>query len=196
MIRLDPMRWESDEELTAVLIGDQKNAGGDRGAMRRALPLVYDHLHRLAGQVAGAPAGAGPMQPTDLVHEAFLKLSDDRSTPWESREHFYAVAAKVMRHVLADHVRSLGRQKRGGGWRRVTLTGLSGGGARDVGLFDLDAALSDLAALDPRQASIVEMRFLAGLSIEHVAAILGTSRRTVERDWRIAQAWLRQRLGE
>ncbi|MFK7961968.1 MAG: ECF-type sigma factor [Phycisphaerales bacterium] len=196
MIRLRLMRLLSDEELTAVLIGGPEEGGGDRSAMRRALPLVYEHLHRLASQVAADPAGGRAMQPTALVHEVFLKLSDDRTTPWESREHFYAVAAKVMRHVLADHCRSLGRQKRGGGWRRVSLTGLSGGGDREVALIDLDAALTELAGLDRRQASVVELRFLAGLSVDDIASVLGTSRRTVERDWRIAQAWLRRRLEE
>ncbi len=189
----------NDASLTSILNGMR---GGDRDAMRRAVPMVYEELHALAGAVFDRRQAGQTLQPTALVNEAFLKLSDEIETAWKSREHFYAVAAKVMRQVLADHARARGAQKRGGEWKRITMTGIPGepngpgGPAQDVGvdLIELNAALDELSSLQPRHAEIVELRFLAGLPIDEVAVIIGTSRRTVERDWRIARAWLRDRL--
>lgn len=179
------------DNLTAILNNVE---GGDQDAMREVVPLIYDELQALAGAVFVGQS-PGTMQPTALVHEAFLRLSDRVETRWNDRQHFFAVAAKVMRHVLADHARKRRSQKRGGDWQRVTISGLSD--SSDTMMLDLEAlddAMRELEDLDPRQARIAELRFLAGLDTETTAETLGVSTSTVKREWRFARAWLRDRL--
>ena len=179
------------DHLTAIL---NDLDGSDGGAIREAVPLIYDELQALAGAIH-AGERPGTLQPTVLVNEAFLRLSHSPPQRWNDRAHFFAVAARVMRHVLADHARQRLAAKRGGGWHRITLSGLAGGDDdATLDLEALDAALRELDALEPRHARIVELRYLAGLDTAATAAALGVSERTVKRDWRIARAWLHQRL--
>jgi len=156
------------------------------------LPLIYDELHLLARRMH-AERGLS-VHATSVVHEAFLKLSRSDRLRWSSRAHFLALAAKAMRHVLVDRARRRSADKRGGGWERVTLAGI---GAEDNGIdvVDLARALDDLADIDPRGAEIVEMRFLAGMTMKEIADVTGRSVRSCERDWRAARAWMVDRLG-
>lgn len=173
-------------------------AEGDRGASDRLLPLIYDELRALAGAMFRDERAGHTLQPTAVVHEAFIRLAGS-SAPVKNRAHFLAMAAKVMRQLLVDHARAKRAQKRGGGHAASTMDLEStpapdGGAAADV--IDLDAALTELAALYPRAARVVEMRSFGGLKDEECAAMLGIGRATVERDWALARGWLRRRLGE
>jgi RNA polymerase sigma factor (TIGR02999 family) len=176
---------------------------GDGEASRHAsaeelIPLVYDELRRLARGFLARERPDHTLQPTALVHEAYLRLAKQQAVEWAGRTHFFAVGANIMRRLLIDHARTRGRQKRGGELRKVTLQeAITPGGGRDLGfdeLLSLDAALAELAAVNPRQAAIVELRFFGGLTVAEVAEHLGLSKRTVEGDWTAAREWLRQRL--
>lgn len=161
------------------------------------LPLVYDELRRLASKYLSRERPGHTLEPTALVHEAYVRLVDEDQDNWRGRTHFFAVGARVMRHLLVDHARGKGRAKRGGGWRRVTLAGQAPGAARDLSredLLALDTALGRLAEVDEREARIVELRFFAGLKVKEVASLLGVSKRTVEDDWVHARVWLRREL--
>ena len=189
---MDPHVEPLDPARVTALIGQM--CDGNRAAADELLPLVYDDLRvRARNYLRGSD---GRLQATELVHEAYLKLVDQSRADWRGRTHFFAVAAIAMRHIIVDHVRSRGRAKRGGDLQAVTLdeevTPASG---PDVDAFALYEALERLAALDPRQARIVELRFFAGLSVEEVAEALGVSKRTVEGEWTHAKAWLRAELG-
>jgi RNA polymerase sigma factor (TIGR02999 family) len=176
---------------------------GREGAKRPAtaeklFPVVYDELRRLArGYMSREPVGH-TLQPTALVHEAYLKLVDQTRADWKGKTHFFAVGARVMRRLLVDHARERGAEKRGAGWRRVTLSGVFGSdpgeGLAPERLLDLNAALERLSELDEREARVVTLRYFGGLTVEQVAEVLGVSRRTVDNDWRHAQAWLRHQL--
>jgi RNA polymerase sigma factor (TIGR02999 family) len=162
------------------------------------LPLVYGELRRQAARHLGAQAPGHTLQPTALVHEVYLRLVDQPTVEWEGRAHFFGVAAKAMRSVLVDYARARHAAKRGGRARAITL-GAAQGVARgtadaEVDVLALDEALSGLAALDPRQAQVVELRYFGGLSIEETAHVLGVSGATVERDWKTARLWLRREL--
>ena len=165
---------------------------GDPSAAEQLLPLVYDELRRLAAQRL---AGEGPghtLQPTALVHEAYLKLvGPEPQRPWNGRAHFFAAAAEAMRRILIDHARRKGRARRGGGRKRVELQDIDPAteeGADD--LLALDEALNRLAAADPRRAELVRLRYFAGLTLEQAAELLGISRATADRHWAFARAWL------
>lgn len=158
---------------------------------------IYAELRSLAGNYLRRETPGHTLQPTALVHEAFLKLSRQRKTDWQGRTHFFAVAAQVMRRILVDHARSARRQKRGGGRKRISLDEqLVLTRECDEDLIAVDDALNQLADVDPRQARIVEMRFFAGMTMDEVAAALQVSKRTIERDWTMVRAWLRQQLSE
>jgi RNA polymerase sigma factor (TIGR02999 family) len=188
------MASEPQDEVTQIL---QRVGAGDDSAIAELLPRVYGELRALAGSYFQA-AGAHTLQPTALVHEAYLKLVGATHVTWESRAHFFALAAKAMRQVLADHVRRKQAVKRGGAMQRVgqiTFPGLDTPTPETtLDLTELDRALSRLGELDPQQYSVVEMRFLGGLQVDEVAHLLGVSSRTVEREWRAARAWLRREL--
>ena len=174
----------------------QAAAGGDSSAMGQLMPLIYDELRTAARRLARARSPA--VQPTTLVHDAYLKLARYEGE-WDGRRHFLCVAAKAMRQILADRARDLRTEKRGGAWRQVTLDEAwpgagADGTAKAIDLVELDNALEELAEADERSASIVEMRFLAGMTIEEVAASLDVSETTVKADWRAARAWLKGRL--
>ena len=171
---------------------------GEPQALESLMPIVYDELRRLArGQMRRDSSGGGVLQTTALVHEAYLRLSG-RSVDWECRDHFFAIAATVMRQVLIDDVRRRSSQKRGGQAEKVPLDEVAGGArleaAPDVDLLALDRALRQLAAVDPRKSRIVELRFFGGLTIAETARVLDISHATVERDLRTAKAWLSQSL--
>ncbi len=166
---------------------------GDPQAASQLLPLVYDELRRLA---AHRLAGEGPghtFQPTDLVHEAYLKLvGPDLPQPWNGRVHFFAAAAEAMRRILIDHARRKHRARHGGGMKRVELDDIEmiaeNGGADE--LLALDEALAQLAAADARKAELVRLRYFAGLTLKEAAELLGISRATADRHWAFARAWL------
>lgn len=177
-------------EVTRLL---NEVARGHKGAEERLIPLVYAELRKLAGHYMRAESASHTLQPTALVHEAYLRLAGPTRTDWESRAHFFGVAAKVMRQILVDHARSRDAAKRGGGVTPLPLDKLGEGPgtpATPVDLLDLDEALTRLALLDERQARIVELRYFTGLTVEDTAQLLDLSPRTVKREWRLARAWL------
>ena len=172
-------------------------SAGDRSAAQRLLPLVYDELRALAASFFRQRRPGQTLQPTALVHEAFIKLMGAANQGWSSKKHFFDVAAMAMRQLLADRARQAASQKRGGGMCRVTLSEAATpvGSAPDVDLIALDEALTKLSALDPRQGRIVELRYLAGLTVEETAEVVGVSTRTVKLDWQMARAFLRREIG-
>ncbi|MCC6163018.1 MAG: sigma-70 family RNA polymerase sigma factor [Acidobacteria bacterium] len=158
-------------------------------------PRLYEELRRLAASALRRERAGHTLQPTALVHEAFLRLANSADVPWDSRDHFVAIAGRVMRQVLVDHARRKHAAKRSTGAVRVPLDDVDVPAATvDVDLVALDAAIVKLATFDPRQARIVELRFFAGLSVPETAALIGASERTVKRDWQIARAWLTREL--
>ena len=179
-------------ETTQLLIALDS---GDPAVADRLYRLVYDELRGLAERHFKRQPADHTLQPTALVDDAFLRLIDQTRSEWQSRAHFMAVAAKAMRHILIDHARQRGRQKRGGDLCRVTMDeAVTPIAARDPEILDLDEALQRLARLDERQARIVELRFFGGLTVEAVAHVLDVSKTTVESEWRMARAWLRREL--
>lgn len=181
-----------DQRSTNVTQILSELSGGSVDAADRLLPHVYEELRALAGSFFQSQRANHTLQPTALVHEAYMRLVRSDSS-WNSRKHFYDIAAMAMRQLLTDHARRQGRQKRGGDANRVTLSD-AGEDSTVVDIVALDDAMTRLSQLDPRQARIVELRFLAGLSVEETADVLETSARTVKRDWRVAKAWLRTQL--
>ena len=180
-------------EVTQLL---ERLAGGDGSAVERILPLVYRDLHGLAAAFLREERPGHTLQPTALVHEAYLRLVDQR-TEWKDRTHFFAIASQAMRRVLVDHARTRNRGKRGGGRVRAIVDAdmvFADDPAEDI--LALDDALTRLTSISPRGARIVEMRCFAGLTIEQAAGLLGVSDSTVEREWRHARAWLHRTLGD
>jgi len=162
---------------------------------KQLMPLVYGELHSLADRYLKGERKGHTLQPTALVHEAYLRLVDQSRVNWQGKTHFFAVGAAMMRRVLIDYARTRGRAKRGRDWQRLQLQDdLLGESAGQIGLIDMSDALEALAALDPQQASIVELRFFGGLTVEEVAHMLGVSKRKVEGEWTHAKAWLKNRL--
>ena len=167
---------------------------GDGQASGELLELVYEELRHLAGIYLARERADHTLQPTALVHEAYVKLID-QEVDWSGRAHFIGVAAQGMRRILVDHARGVNRAKRGGGWRRVELPAdLPGDEASEFNLVELDKALEELGAQSERLGRIVELRFFGGLEMEAIGELLGVSERTVRRDWRFARAWLTERL--
>jgi RNA polymerase sigma-70 factor (ECF subfamily) len=168
---------------------------GDVRAADKLLPLVYDEFRALARHYLAQERANHTLQPTALVHEAYMKLVDQTRVDWQGRSHFFAVAAQAMRRILVDHARSRQREKRGGGRARVMLDDdVALSPQKDEDVLALDEALQRLAKMDPRQAKVVELRFFGGMSVEEVAQALGVSKRTVEGDWTFARAWLSREL--
>ncbi|MEM1449155.1 MAG: ECF-type sigma factor [Planctomycetota bacterium] len=187
------MTRESDpSQVTAYL---HRMQVGDPAAMNALLPLVYDDLRRLAESALRTQWRNHTLQPTALVHEAYLRLVDPDSRGFESRSHFLAVASLAMRQLLQDYARARRAAKRDGSLARLEVESLElAEEHRALDLVALDDALEALAALDPRQARIVEMRFLLGMSVAETARAIGVSERTVYNDWGMARAWLERRL--
>jgi RNA polymerase sigma factor (TIGR02999 family) len=157
--------------------------------------LVYEQLHRLAEGYFRQQTPGHTLQPTALVHEAWLKLASARRDQWNDRTHFLAVAAKAMRQILADHARGRGRIKRGGACARITIDeSLTPAPQQEIDVLALDEALRRLRELDERKADVIELRFFGGLTEKQAAEVLGVSEITVNRDWRMARAWIEQEL--
>lgn len=168
---------------------------GDEQALQDLTPLVYAELRRLAQHYVSGEGPGHILQPTALVNEAFLRLMEWQPDQWQNRAHFFGVSARLMRHVLVQCAREQGAAKRGGGAIQVSFAEVGGVEMRlDDDLAALDAQLTQLEALAPRQARVVELRFFSGLSLEEAAEVMGISVMTVRREWRIARAWLRDRL--
>jgi RNA polymerase sigma factor (TIGR02999 family) len=180
-------------EVTRLL---RKWSAGDKDALEKLLPLVYDELRRRAGAYLRAERAGHTLQPTALVHEAYLKLVGGDAIEWKDRAHFFGVAARAMRQVLVDHARARNAAKRGEGQVLVALdaAGDAATQPRNLDLLDLDRALSKLAGLDERQSRLVELRLFAGLTIEESAEVLQISHATVSREWKHAEAWLQREM--
>jgi len=181
-------------EVTALLAAVES---GDDAAMNQLVPLVYEELRRLARRHMAGQRRGHTLQTADLVSEAYLKLVNVKGTGWNDRIHFFAVASRAMRSVLVDYARRRGYAKRGGNPVRVSLSEADQiPEQRTAEVVAVDEALSRLAALDPRKAQIVELRYFGGLSVEETAQLLELSSRTIKREWRWARAWLYRELGE
>lgn len=168
---------------------------GNQAALDRLLPLVYDELHRVASHYMRRERPDHTLQTTALVHEAYLRLVQQQDARWETRTHFFAVAARVMRHILVDHARGVQRAKRGHGKPPVALSDvalLSKDRADEV--LAVNGALDNLAAMDPRKGQVFELRYFGGMSVDEAADALKISPATVARDWRMAKAWLRREI--
>lgn len=186
------MSVERQDEVTRIL---HDWSGGDANAPARLMPFVYDELRRLARSFLARERGAHTLQPTALVHEAYLRLVDQRSVKWQNRAHFYGLAASMMRRVLIDHARAHATEKRGGAALHLSLDDVQVPlEQRAAGLLALDEALERLAQMDERKCRIVEMRFFGGMSDEEIAEVLGVTTRTVLRDWKKARLWLYREL--
>ena len=186
--------WSSmgSQEVTRLLI-DWRN--GDPEAFDKLAPLVYKELHRLAQRYRNKERQDHTLQATDLVHEAYLRLVNVDGIDWQSRSHFYAVSARLMRRVLVDYARSRGFIKRGGEVCRVELDDAQAASLEpDSNLVALDDALQKLAGVDQRKADVIEFRFFGGLTVEETAEVLHVSTDTVKRDWRLAKSWLLREL--
>jgi len=183
---------EPPAEVTLLLAELTK---GNEQAASRIVPLVYEELRRLATHYMRRERGDHTLQATALVHEAYIKLVEQRSVNWQSRAHFFAIAAQIMRRLLIDHARGHLRDKRGAGERPIPLDeNLAFAPEQSLELIKIDEALDRLSKLDPRQTKIVELRFFGGLTVEETAEVLAISPKTVKRDWSVAKAWLHGEL--
>jgi RNA polymerase sigma factor (TIGR02999 family) len=189
--RQDPANLTS-KDITALL---HAWADGDAGALQELLPLVYADLRQRAAAYMRRERQNHTLEPTALVHEAFLRLVDQRRAAWQNRGQFFGVASQMMRRILVDRARARRMAKRSGRWARVTLDeGARAASPVTVDVLDLDAALTRLAAFDSRKCQLAELRFFGGLSLEESGEALGISVATAERDWRAARAWLLKEL--
>lgn len=178
----------ADDSQVTLLLKAMKNR--DQSAAEKLLPLVYKELHRLAKSYMRRERPEHTLQPTALIHEAYLRLAHD-DVDWQSRQHFIGVAANVMRRVLVDHARAHKAEMRGGGLERIEFEeGLAISKERSSEVIALHDALNRLELLNPRRAKVVELRYFGGLSVEEVAAVLDMSPRSVKRDWALARPWL------
>ncbi|MDQ3625658.1 MAG: sigma-70 family RNA polymerase sigma factor [Verrucomicrobiota bacterium] len=178
--------------VTQLLIDWTK---GNRDAAAGLMPLVYEELRQLARGYLQRERADHTLQATGLVHEAYLRLVDQKTTTWQNRAHFFGVAAQLMRRILVDHARRHRTEKRGGEWTKVEFDeALAPSASRTLDVIALDDALHDLAKLNPQHSQIVELRFFGGMTIEEVAEVLDVSPRTVQREWRMARAWLRRQI--
>jgi RNA polymerase sigma-70 factor, ECF subfamily len=183
---------QASKDVTLLL---QKLNRGETAAETDLISVIYGELRRLARYYMRQERPDHTLQATALVHEAFLRLTNQKEVSWQGRAHFFGVAAKLMRQILIDHARARLRHKRGAGGQKISLEeGLLLTEARSEELLAVDSALERLAKLDPRQARIVELRFFGGLSVEDTAKVVGVSPKTVKRDWSVARAWLYEDL--
>lgn len=180
-----------ERDITALL---KDWSGGDRAALERLMPVVYAELRRLAASYLRSERPDHTLQPTALVHEAYLRLADQHSVEWANRGHFFGIAARIMRRILVDHARRRRALKRDMAGLRLT-TEDAGPLDRAPELIALDSALTSLEKLDPQQAKVVELRFFGGMTVEETAEATGISTATVKREWRTARAWLRREIG-
>jgi RNA polymerase sigma factor (TIGR02999 family) len=184
------MEMPAPGALTTLL---QAWSRGDVSARDQLLPFVYAELHRRAASYLRHEEHGHTLQPTGLVHEAYIRLSE-QNPGWKNREQFFAVASQMMRRILVDHARARRAAKRPARTIQITLSDQAGSGPREVDIIALDDALEELAKADPRQSQIVDLRFFGGLTQEEAASALGVSLATANRQWRLARAWLHQRI--
>lgn len=169
--------------------------GGDKAALDQLIPIVYEELRRQASRYLRQERPGHTLQTTALIHEAYLRLVDQKSVQWQNRAHFFGIAAQLMRRILVDHARTRHRAKRGGSAVRVSLSDATAVTKdANLDLVELDQALNRLAEIDPQQSKIVELRFFSGLNVEETAAALNISPATVKRDWSVAKAWLHREI--
>lgn len=188
------MSSDPQHEVTQIL---QNWSGGDSEAPARLMPFVYDEMRRLARVFLAKERGNHTLQPTALVHEAYVRLIDQTRVNWQNRAHFYGIASSMMRRVLIDHARAHVTDKRGGANIRLSIDDVQVPvEERAAALLDLDDALERLKEMDERKCKIVEMRFFGGLSDEEIAEVLDVSTRTVLRDWKTARLWLYRELAQ
>ncbi|HEX7880813.1 MAG TPA: sigma-70 family RNA polymerase sigma factor [Candidatus Eisenbacteria bacterium] len=187
------MQHDESAQVTGLLTGW---CAGDKGVLDRLLPLVYDELRRIAARHLERERPDHTLQPTALVHEAYFRLIDQRKVDWRNRAQFLGLAAEMMRRILVNHARERSALKRGGGFRKVSLTEALDTPGPEVDLAGLDEALRRLADLDSRKARVVELRFFGGLTNAEAAEVLAVSEATIERDWSFARAWLFAALAE
>jgi RNA polymerase sigma-70 factor, ECF subfamily len=186
------METPPTNEITAQLLAWNQ---GDAAALERLIPVVYQELRRMAERYLRQENSGHTLQPTALVHEAYLRLIDQTQVEWQNRAHFFGIAAQMMRRILVDHAKAKQRDKRGAGALKLSLDETLNYGQERAGeLVALDDALQHLAALDERKSRVIELRYFGGLSVEETAQVLNVSRQTVIRDWNMARAWLYQEL--
>jgi len=182
----------NSHQISLLLINWSK---GDDYALEQLMPLVYDELRRMARNYMRRQPSGHTFQTTDLIHEAYVKIAGGEQRNWQSRSHFFGVAAKAMRHILVDYARSKHNQKRGGWQERVTLAeNMRTTNQSSDDIMALDEALNRLSVLDDRKVRVVEMKFFAGLNVAEIADVLKVSPETVKRDWGFAQTWLLREL--
>lgn len=181
------------EDLTEML---KRWSSGDRDALDRLMPIIYDELRRIAKRRFRREHPDNTLQPTALVNELYIRLVDQKGVSWEGRAHFLAIAARIMRQILVDRARARNAAKRGGGDYKLDLTDISDvpDEGRRLDLLALDRALEGLASFDPRQSRLVELKFFGGLSIEETAEVMAMSSATVKREWALARSWLFREL--
>ena len=190
---MDERQDPADQDITQLL--QDWGRTGDRQTLDRLIPLVTEELHRIASSFLGRERPDHTLQPTALVHEAYLRLIDRRRASWQDRVHFFSFAARTMRRILVEHARKHQAIKRGGGAHKVPLDAMHRVTVREeVDLIALDQALTALSELDPRQGRIVELRYFAGLTMQEIAGVVGVGTATVSRDLAMARAWLRCQL--
>ena len=189
----EPTSPSASAELTALLVQWSR---GDRAALERLLPIIYDECRRIASRQLRHEHREHTLDPTALVHEAYLRLVDQRNATWENRAQFFGVVAQVMRRILVDYARARYAKKRGGSAVLVSLQAAAAESSdpQIADIIAIDEALGRLAVRDPDQVRIIELRFFAGLSVEETAHVLARSPRTVKREWRLAKAWLYREL--
>ncbi len=181
-----------EPDLTALL---RDASEGDQNALDRLMPLVYGELRKIAASYLRQERKDHTLQPTALVHEAYLRLTHQKDVAWQNRAHFFGIAAQMMRRILVDHARKRQAAKRDASAWKVATAEVDGGADSAPELLALDRALEELEKIDPQQAKIVELRFFGGLTVEETAEVAGISPRTVKREWRTAKAWLRREIG-
>jgi RNA polymerase sigma factor (TIGR02999 family) len=183
---------QMSQNVTQLLIGWSK---GDKEALDALLPLVYEELRQQASRYLRRERVGHTLQTTALIHEAYLKLVDQKNVHWQNRAHFFGIAAQLMRRILVDHARSKKRAKRGGSDIRVSFNEANAlAPVQDLDIVALDEALARLAEVDEQQSRIVELRFFSGLTVEETAEVLSISPATVKRDWSMAKAWLHREI--
>lgn len=188
------MQTTGDHEVTQLLI---EWSSGEKAALDKLFPLVYSSLRQIARRHLNREREEHTLQPTALVHEAYLKLIDQDSVKWENRAHFFAIAAQAMRRILLDYARRRIADKRGSGATKISIDDIPEDSLlTDESLVALDEALRDLAEIDEEQSQIVELRYFGGLTVEETAEALGISPRTVHREWAMARAWLLRELAK
>ncbi len=183
---------QGPQNITELLVGYGR---GDKEALDQLMPIVYDELRRQAARYLRREQAGHTLQTTALIHEAYVRLVDQRNVQWQNRAHFFGIAAQLMRRILVDHARTKKRVKRGGSNVRVSLgdatVAVKG---QDLDVVALDEALERLAQIDEQQSRVVELRFFSGLTVEETAEVMGISKATVKRDWSMAKAWLHREL--